>query len=91
MFDVYTNNAILIDKFIQDEKVLRLLERYINVDSHGYRSLPFRIQDGVIMLEFQNRTEFKPNLIGLRNNLHSIEDRLDEVTLLYNSIKQFIA
>lgn len=81
-FAVHTNDIAMTNRFLEDAKVVDVLCQFKNSDPRGFLSLPFKIVDGVVMLEFSSSHRFKPNLPMLKSNVHLLENYLDQLLII---------
>jgi len=88
MFDAHTNNYAWANELLRQEKVVRLLIEYRNLDARGFYSDAIKILDGVVTLDFYPSGAQKPSFFAIRNNIPSFETYSDQVSLIANAIKK---
>ncbi|MCK5215254.1 MAG: hypothetical protein KAR05_07875 [Candidatus Omnitrophica bacterium] len=87
-FHLYTNNAEVATKLINDSEVFNVFSGFMNVNMRGHPIMSLEIIEGVITLCFHSRGNLKPDLIELRNNVTTIESFFDKLILVENKLSQ---
>lgn len=88
-FYVHTNNPKLSNKIFENVKVRRILDRLKNRDARGYPSIPLRILNGVIILEFYAEGSIKPRLHDLHQNVSALEHHLKVLVDVAKTLESF--
>lgn len=86
-FHVYTNNPVVANKFMSNEKVLKVFNAYKNRDARGHPLMSLQVVEGVIGLEFHPTGELKPALFELQHNVTAAETYLRELIVLAENLK----
>ncbi len=86
-FHVYTNNTTIANKFLKDEKVIKIFTAYRNRDSRGHPVMSLEIVEGVISLEFHTPGELTPSIIDLQHNVTAAETYLQELLIIAEALK----
>ena len=87
-FHLYTNNAEVASKLINDLEVFNVFKEFMNEDMRGHPIMSLEILEGVITLRFHPQGYLKPNLIDLRSNVTTIERFFDKLVLVEDKLSQ---
>lgn len=83
-FDVSTNDRNRLSDFFENKKICAFLRSFIVTDERGYSQMALSIREGDIVLEFNTRFGYLPNLVDLQNNPHSLENYTKKLLILAN-------
>ena len=78
-FHLYTNDPERAMKFINNPKVIKIIENYKNRDSRGHPLVSLQVSDGAVVLEFHAPGGLKPSILELQTNVTALEDYLQEL------------
>ena len=84
---VMTNDSDQASHLLGQNKIIRILSHFKNRDSRGLESLALRIRDGEVILEFQERAGYRPNLLDLHNDPHRLEDIVHHCFVLVKALE----
>lgn len=83
---VNTNDAVLVNKLFEDDKIADIFIGFKNTDTRGYPSVSLKIVEGILTLEFGSRPTFRPSLLALRSHVSSLEDYLETLLIIVKKI-----
>jgi len=86
--NVYTNDKVIANHFLEDKKVASIFKQLKNTDMRGNSFLPVEIVDGMVTLEFSSETTYRPNLPALKSDIPTIEDYSDKLMVLVRKLKE---
>jgi hypothetical protein len=87
-FKIFTNNNQLVTVLFTDEQVLKIFERFKNMDDRGHPVMSLEAAEGFVSLKFHLRGGLKPSLLILYDNVSSIEENLERLVLVGQRIEQ---
>lgn len=85
--DVHTNNPRFANEFLKDGRIVTILAALKNADTRGYSSVPFRIIDGVVILEFSAIAGRNPCRANLLRSISSIDEYLEKLLKIVKILK----
>lgn len=86
-FEIHTDELEVVEKIFQNQKGVKILNNYKNVDSRGYPFMSIKIHQGLIILQFSSEKRYTPNLGTIRDNIHIFEDHLKDMINLKRIIE----
>jgi len=87
-FSIFTNNATLANQLLADEQILKIFEKFKNMDSRGHPVMSLEVFEGVVQIKFHSTGGIKPSLFSLHNNVSSIDTYLDKIILVAEQIEK---
>lgn len=85
---IVTNDTRSTNKLFENSKALKILLSYLNIDARKYPALALKINSGEIILDYQTQPNFKPNYDILMKNPSSLEDELEKMITLAQSLRE---
>ncbi len=79
---IRTNDVPRANALLENDKIVSLFSEMKNIDGRGYPSMPLRIMDGEIILEFHSVARKNPSRIALMHHISSMEDYLERLSML---------
>ena len=90
-FEIHTNSAAIVNRFLRNEKVAGILMKFKNHDQRGQPSMLFKMINGEMIFEFDAVGAFKPSLAVLKSNIALIENYLDAMCLLVDVMESSVS
>jgi len=79
-FHLYTNDPERATKFINNPRIIKIIEDYKNRDSRGHPLISLQVSDGAVVLEFHAPGGgLRPSILELQSNVTALEDYLREL------------
>src|SRR3989338_767917 len=76
--NIHTNDVQRANTLLENDKVVSIFSQLKNIDARGCPSMPLRIVDGEVILEFYSSMQKNPSRAALMHHISSMENYLEK-------------
>ncbi len=76
--NIHTNDVQRANTLLENDKVVSIFSQLKNIDARGCPSMPLRIVDGEVILEFYSSMQKNPSRAALMRHISSMENYLEK-------------